>query len=589
MKNILRIIQISKPLHPIVAIITILIAFSSTLELVPPILSKFIVDEIVHQLETETGNLQKLILLIVITFLVGLISQIITTATERLGDHFAGRLRKFLTEKFYDKVLTFPQSYFDSEISGKIINQLNRAIFTIQNFINGSTNFILPTFLQSILTIGILAYYSLPIAAFITILFPIYLTLSYYSTKKWGEREVKKNYYDDLSRGRITEVIANIKLVKTALAEKREFDFISSNLANYNKIYADQSWTFHKFDFARNLSLILILLGVNIVTFINAFNGNITIGTLVLILQLVSQARRPLFAMSFILTNMQQAESGSKEYFEVLSLKSTENYKTQIKSVKVKNPTIEFKNVSFQYEKNLDVLDNVSFKCQSKDKVALVGHSGTGKTTIVNLILKLYNPTGGKILLNDKDYKNFSTQYIRSNIALVFQDAELFSSTIRSNVSYAKSNATEGEIINALKLANAWEFVKKLPKGLDNEIGERGVKLSGGQKQRIQIARAILQDAPILILDEATSSLDAKSEKDVQEALENLVQDRLVIIVAHRFSTIQNVEKIIVIDEGKVTDIGSPQKLSKKKGTYSELLRYQIEGNKKLLEKFEIY
>lgn len=589
MKNILKIIRISKPLHKIIGVIGLLIAVSSTLELIPPILSKFIVDEIVLQLQTSEGNFEKLIYLILLTFVLSLISQVITTATERLGDHFAGKLRKFLTEKFYDKVLTFPQSYFDSEIGGKIIHQLNRALFTIQTFINGSTNFILPAFLQSIFTILILAYYSIPIAALVAALFPIYLSLSYYSTKKWGEREIKKNYYEDLSRARIGEVVGNIKLVKTARAEEREFNFISSNLSNFNKVFGKQSWTFHKFDFTRNISLIIILLGINILAFKNTFEGVISIGTLVLILQLVNQARRPLFAMSFILTNLQQAESGSKEYFEILDLKSTENYKMDSKLTKLKNPHIEFKNVSFSYEKGQKVLSKVSFKCLAGDKIALVGHSGTGKTTLINLILKLYEPTSGNILLNGKQYKDLTHHFVRNNISLVFQDAELFSSTIAKNVAYAKPSASKTQINEALKLANAWEFVQKLPKGINNEIGERGVKLSGGQKQRIQIARAILENSPILILDEATSSLDAKSEKEVQEALEHLMKNKLVLIVAHRFSTIQSVEKIIVIDEGKVTDIDSPQRLAKKKGIYSELLKYQIDGNKKLLEKYEIF
>ncbi|HRN96634.1 MAG TPA: ATP-binding cassette domain-containing protein, partial [Candidatus Levybacteria bacterium] len=218
-----------------------------------------------------------------------------------------------------------------------------------------------------------------------------------------------------------------------------------------------------------------------------------------------------------------------------------------------------------------------------------VGHSGAGKSTIVNMILKFYNPTDGSIYLNGVNYAELDHQYIRNNISLVFQDNELFSSTIRENVEYGTANASEKDVIDALKKAYAYEFVQKLPKGIDSLVGERGVKLSGGQKQRIQIARAILKNAPILIMDEATSSLDAKSEKEVQNALENLMKDKLVIIIAHRFSTIQNVNKIVVIDNGKVVDYGSPHELSKKKGVYSDLLNYQIEGNKKLLENFEIY
>jgi ABC-type multidrug transport system fused ATPase/permease subunit len=170
----------------------------------------------------------------------------------------------------------------------------------------------------------------------------------------------------------------------------------------------------------------------------------------------------------------------------------------------------------------------------------------------------------------------------------VFQENELFSSTIRENVAYG-NNATDLAISQALKEANAYDFVEKLPKGIDTEVGERGIKLSGGQKQRIQIARAILKNSPILILDEATSNLDARSEMEVQKAMENLIKGRLTIIIAHRFSTIQNVDKIIVLDQGSVVDCGTPKELSQKKGIYSDLLRYQIEGNKKLLEKFEIY
>lgn len=589
MKNIFKIIQISKPLHNIAFVIGALILVTASLELVPPILSKFIVDEIINQIQNNGGSLDRLIFLLVITFLLSLLGVVLTTASNRLGDHFAGKLRKFLTEKFYDKVLTLPQSYFDGEVSGKIVNQLNRAIQSIQNFINGSTNFMLPTFLQSIFTVAVLAHYSIPIAICVAALFPIYLWLSFNSTKQWGMREVEKNKFEDLNRGRITEVVSNIKLVKSFNSQLSEFKFISDNLGDINKIYAKQSWTFHKYDFARNFSLIVIILGISVLAFYNAFTGAITVGTLVLILQLVNQARRPLFAMSFILTNIQQAEAGSKEYFEILELPSTEIYKKRETSKPLKNPTIEFKKVTFKYEKSELVLDGVTFKINPKEKVALVGHSGGGKTTLINLICKFYNPTSGDILLSGKSYKKLTHQFVRNNIALVFQENELFSTSIAQNIAYGKPDAKKSEIEKALKLANAWDFVQKLPNGAESEVGERGIRLSGGQKQRIQIARAILKNSPILILDEATSSLDSKSEHEVQIALENLMRDKLVIIIAHRFSTIQNVNKILVIDGGKIVDSGNPQELSNKKGIYSDLLHYQIEGNKKLLEKFDIY
>ncbi|MBI3366446.1 ABC transporter ATP-binding protein [Candidatus Roizmanbacteria bacterium] len=587
MKNILRIIRISKPLYHLVVFLIVLIFITACIELIAPILSKFIVDQIVLQLKTKSGNLQELIKLIGIAFFMSFVGVVLTVITDRIGDHFAGRLRKFLTERFYAKVLSLPQAYFDSELSGKILNQLSRGILTINGFMNMSSNFLLPTLLQSLFTIAIMIRYNGLVGLLTFLLFPIYLSLSHYSTKKWGKEEYKKNSIEDYSRGRIQEVIANIKLVKSFNSEQKEYSIISANLNKSNEIYARQSTNFHIFDFLRNMSLITIIAAINIVVFYNTFNGLLTIGEMVLILQLLNQARRPLFAMSFILTQIQTAESGSKEFFEILDLPSTEPYDQIPRGEHLKNPHIKFKNISFKYETSEQVLKNVSFNLSGNKTYALVGHSGVGKTTIVNLMLKLYLPTSGTIVLNEKKYSEYDHRTIRKNIGLVFQENELFSSTIRENVAYG-SNASEKEIVYALKLANAYDFVMKFPNKIDSEIGERGVRLSGGQKQRIQIARAILKNAPILILDEATSSLDSQSEMEVQKGLKNLMNNKLVIIIAHRFSTIQNVDSIIVIDKGIVADFGNPQELSKRKGIYLDLLTYQIEGNKKLLANFDI-
>lgn len=574
-------------MYRILGLICFLIVISVALELAAPLLSKNIVDNIVAQVSGSGGNLNNLVILVVITFGLNLAGIAVSALSERVGDHFAGQQRKLLTEKFYNKVLSLPQTYFDSEMSGKIVNQLNRGIFTIQNFTNAATNFIVPSFLQSLLIIIILARYSLLISVLVFLLFPIYLVLSYYSSLQWGKYENKKNKHEDLLRGRIQEVIGNIRIVKGFLTEKAEFDFSSDKLTEINKIFAKQSRTYHVIDFFRNLSLVIILLGINILVFYQTFTGVMTIGVMVLIIQLVLQARRPLFAMSFILTQLQNAESGSKEFFEILELPESEEFLLKSNHKKLIKPSLEFKNVVFSYADSAQVLNKVSFKVNPLEKVALVGHSGAGKSTITNLILKLYTPTQGNIILNGIDYKELSYKDVRQNIALVFQENELFSTSVRENVAYG-TKATEAEIVAALKSANAWDFVKKLPHGMDSEIGERGIKLSGGQKQRIQIARAILKNAPILMLDEATSSLDAKSEMEVQAALSKLMEEKLVIIIAHRFSTLQNVDHVIVINEGRITQKGTPKELANQPGVYSDLLQYQIEGNKKLLEGFEL-
>ncbi|MBE2280433.1 MAG: ABC transporter ATP-binding protein [Ignavibacteriaceae bacterium] len=588
MKNIFKILSIAKPLHGLMVSIILISIVGAAFEIVTPLLSGRILDEVVKQAGSESRETDELVRLLAISFAATIVFLIARSLTQRLGDHLAGKIRQLLTEIFYDKAFTLPQSYYDSEVSGKIVNQLNRGITTIQGFINTATNFIIPTFLQAIIVIGILGYYNLALGVLMVIIFPIYLAISSISTKRWGKKEEVKNVIEDQTRGRIQEAISNIKLVKGYTNEQKEFNIVSDNLTSINKIYRKQSNEFHIFDFSREFVLYLILFATSIIIFYNAFEGLITIGTVIVLIQLVDRARQPLFGMSFILGQIQMAESGSKEYFEILALDSKEDYKNDSSVELVKSPELEFKNVSFNYGENSKVFENISFKIKQNEMVALVGPSGAGKSTIVNLILKFYDPTSGDLFLNGKNYKEVSANFVRKNISLVFQENELFSSTIKENVAYG-SEIDDTKVVDALKKANAWDFVSNLEKGIDTEVGERGVRLSGGQRQRIQIARAIYKDAPILILDEATSSLDAKSESEVSEAIDNLVKDRLVIIIAHRFSTIQNANKVIVLNDKRVEEVGTPQELSAKPGIYSELLQYQIEGNKKLLKKFEIY
>jgi len=584
MDNIKKIISFSKPLHKFYWMLTFLIVTSSSLGLVSPIIYKRIIDDIISQ----SSTMNQLAGWIALAFVIELVGSLFGTFSNRLGDFTSGRLKQYLTERFYAKVLSLNQDFFDSEISGKISNQLARGMEVIGGFANSISNFILPSFLQTAIIIAILSYYNIYIGLFIFALFPTYYFLTQFSTKAWGKLEEVKNKLDDLIRGRINEVLGNMRLVKSFTNEMREYKFISSNLTKSNAIYDKQSTTFHKIDFLRNISLNIILTLVSVLVFNGAFNQSITVGTVVLIFQYISLAKYPLYAMSYILTQVQMAESGSKEFFEIMHLESKEDIFERKAGIILKKPSISFSKVSFKYKDSKDVIDNVSFKLDYPQSIALVGHSGAGKSTIINMILKLYEPQKGSITLNGTDYSDLSTTDIRQNISLVFQDNELFSTSIRDNVSYGKPDATDKEIITALKRAQAWEFVSKMDKLLETEIGERGVRLSGGQKQRIQIARAILHSAPILILDEATSSLDSHSEMLVHEALQHLMKEKLVIIIAHRFSTIQDVDKIIVIDKGKVSDMGTPQELASRKGIYSELLGYQVEGNKKLLKEFEI-
>jgi ATP-binding cassette subfamily B protein len=593
MKNIRKIVTLSKPLFKKIVLLSLLVLVTSVLQQFQPFFVMWIVNNIEAQIVSGSGNMQQVLLLMLGMLLVNLMAQILSALGMRFGDYISSRLRRFLTEEFYQKVFTLPQRYFDSEISGKILNQLSRGIQSIQDFVDMMTNFVMPAIFQSIFTIAILLYYNVVVGLMALAIFPAYILISNYSTKKWGREEVKKNKLEDQTRGRIQEVIANIRLVRGYMTQTDEWALVSKTLNKVNQIYDKQSTSYHIINFFREFSLELVLMAISLIVFYQTFLGVISIGVMVLILQLLNQLRRPLFAMSFILERIQRAESGSKEYFEVLELPGSENFsrlRTNNLRKRIVEPSIKFEGVDFAYDKKGEiVLKDLSFQIEAKQTVALVGHSGAGKSTIINLILKFYQPTKGEIYLNDMPYSKLSHAEVRSHIALVFQENELFSTTVRENVAYGLPQATDEEIYEALRKANAYDFVMKFSKGIEAEIGERGVKLSGGQKQRIQIARAILHDAPILIMDEATSSLDSKSESEIQVALENLMNDKLVIIIAHRFSTIQNVDRILVVDQGKLADAGDPQELAKRKGVYAELLQYQIEGNQKLLEKYELH
>lgn len=591
MPNIWKIIRLAQPLRWWFALLIILVLMYSALSQGVPLISKLIVDEIEKNVTSGDGDIDRLYFLIFISFSVAALSITVQAISSRVGDFVASRLRRDLAQRFYRKIFTLPQRYFDGEISGKIANQLTRGIETIQQFVGGVANFTVPAFLQIFWTVGILAYFNIWVALLTLLIFPLYIAISIYSARLWGMSEVQKNKLEDISRGRIQEVLTNMKLVKVSNTQNQEWTLVSDKLGEVNKIYDKQSFTYHLLNFWRNFGLEIILALIGLIVFVETYNGNLSTGTLILIFQQLDLVRRPLFAMSFIVEAVQRAESGSKEYFEVLDLDSVETLPQSKEDIhaEMKQPNIVFENVAFAYDDKRKVLKDMSFTMDKKETVALVGHSGAGKTTIISLILKLYEPDKGKIFIDGHDYEKMTHQEIRQNIALVFQENELFSSTVRENIAYGVKNATDEQVEKALKKAYAYDFVMKFPDGLDEEIGERGVKLSGGQKQRLQIARAIMQDAPILILDEATSSLDAKSEYLVQQALDNLTEDRLVIMIAHRFSTLQNVDRIIVLNEGEIVDQGTPKELSKRDGIYSELLRYQVEGNAKLLSEYELY
>jgi ATP-binding cassette subfamily B protein len=587
MKNIFKVLVYSKQLWPYYAAISVFTILLSLMSLLQPLLSGWAIDEIS---KGSDAQIKYVVYIAIGIFLLEVLSTIFSNIGGYLGDQMSARLNKYLSSKYYQHLLELPQSYFDSELSGKIINRLNRSITQITNFMQMMSNNFLQFIFSTVFSLIVVAYYSWQVALLLFTLYPIYIGLTLKTSNTWLKYQAKKNTQLDIATGRFAESINQIKVVKSYIQEKREINFFSRHMQKMININKPQSAYWHKRDVQRRLILNLIFFGVYLFIFVQAAKGLYSPGVAVALILYAMQIRIPIFTISFLVENTQKAVADSKDYFEIMSMEPIIADIVNAEPLNVNKGNIDFKNVRFSYGKQ-EVLKGLTFTVVPDSKVALVGESGEGKTTITNLLIRLYEPTAGNINIDNQDITKVTQNSLRDNIAVVFQDPALFSGTIYENIAYANPSATKNDIIKAAKAANAEEFILKLDKGYDTQIGERGLKLSGGQKQRISIARALLKDAPILILDEATSSLDSRSEALVQIALDKLMKGRTTIIIAHRLTTIAGVDKIVTLKNGKIDEQGSPKELAKTNGIYARLLQISSrhdEKAKKQLKEFEI-
>lgn len=589
MQHIIRILKSSRELWPYYAVISAVTVLVSLASLFVPILTGWAIDEIRHG---HTANIHYLVWLAIALFGLDLAGTFLNNIGGYLGDQMSTKLNKVLCSRYYQHILSLPQQFFDTELSGKIINRLNRSIVQITNFMQMMSNNFLQFILTTIFALIAVAHYSLPVALLLFTLYPIYVWLTVRSSSTWQDYQATKNLHTDIASGRFAEAISQIKVVKSFIQEPQELKFFDKH---YSKVVATnkpQSRFWHVRDVRRRLVLNGIFLLVFLFIFIQAAKGMYTPGVAVALILLAQQIRIPIFTISFLVENTQKAVADSKDYFNIMNLRPQITDLPSAASLVVKDGAIAINNVSFSYDVKQPVLKNINLEIKPDTKIALVGESGEGKTTLTNLLLRLYEPEKGNITIDGQDIHKVTQTSLRANIGVVFQEPALFSGSIRENIAYANLKAGNAAILAAAKAANAHEFIAKLENGYDTEIGERGLKLSGGQKQRIAIARALLKDAPILILDEATSSLDSRSEAMVQEALERLMKGRTTIIIAHRLSTIQHVDQIITLKNGKIDEIGSPAELEKTNGIYAQLLALQrgkkTEQIKKKLQQFEI-
>lgn len=480
-----------------------------------------------------------------------------------------------LRNAVYTKTVELPLSYFSEQKKGDIMARVTNDVATLQYSMLPVLELIAREPLTIIFTLIGMLLLSAKLTLFVFVFIPIsgiIISRIGKSLKRKSDRVQKEQ---GIILSTLEETLTGLRIIKAFNAEEKfdnKFRESTSRFYNFsNKLLNRQNLASPTSEFLGILVIsILLWYGGQLVLVDESLDGSSFIAFMGLAYNIMVPAK----AISRGLYNIKQGNAAAERIQEIIDtpnpLKDVSNAieKTEF------NSEIEFKNISFKYQDEY-VLKDFSLTIPKGKTVALVGQSGSGKSTIANLITRFYHVNKGEILIDGININNITTSSLRKQLGIVTQDAILFNDTIKNNLKLGNENASDEEVIDALKIANAWEFVKTLPKGIETNIGDAGNKLSGGQKQRLSIARAVLKSPPIMILDEATSALDTESERLVQIALENLMKNRTSIVIAHRLSTIQNADIIVVLNKGEIVEQGKHSELIAKKGVYQKLVEMQ--------------
>ena len=501
----------------------------------------------------------------------------LTYTVGYLNTWVGGKITNLLKADLFKKMLTFETEFFASRNSGDILVQFSGNADTACAGLLSNVKSFVQKFFTSVSLIFVLFYNSWQLALVcVTILLCAFLPML----------SLKRRVAPVLNKSMQVGAILTTKYNETYEGNKT---IISYNLEKYqNNRYLN---VLHEtFDLSMKLFKrtqwltpvihIVLSFGIALALWFGSYlisRGTLTTGGFVSFLTSLILLYTPIKALGGDYNAVLRSFWAVEQVFAILDAKPTIQNRPNAIQMPKAIKQIKFNNVSFEYQKDVPVLKNVNLSVNSGETIAVVGNSGGGKTTLVNLLPRFYDVTKGEITFDDKDIRDFTLESLRQNIAVVFQDNFLFGGTIRENIMLGNENATEEELKRATKLAYLDDFLKTLKHGLDTKIGERGILLSGGQKQRIAIARAFLKNAPILVLDEATSALDNKSEAVVQKAIENLMHEKTVFVIAHRLSTIRNASKIVVVNDGQIVETGTHEELlAIECGAYKTLYEMQF-------------
>lgn len=493
--------------------------------------------------------------------------------------------RRDYSQKVMEKILTLPLSFYDENNPGRIAGIVTKGITNHLWTYPEIAGQLIPKLIRILGIFVIILFIEWWLAIAFIISFMVILLLSLIHLKKLIKLEEKLDRHQGNTESRTSEIITNIKTVKAFATEFRELERQKQRLNREYKVVINKihfgyiklvTWS----KTAIQLSLFLVLLSILIPT----INGQITIGHFITTFTIASMAYAELEPINVLAETFARRYASLIHFQEFLDLSAGEDAASLIPEYLPNNPykfngKIEFNNVSFGYNPNQLVLQNINFVIEPYQTIALVGRSGSGKSTLVKLLFRYFEPLKGQILIDETDIHCLDIARYRRRLAIVHQEVDLFNGTILDNIIYGNPNVTFNEVKQACKIARVDEFLEDLPKGYYTVVGERGVRLSGGQKQRLGIARALIINPDILIFDEATSSLDYQSEREIQLAMSSILGTRTTIIIAHRLSTVREADKIIVLDQGRILEVGNHQELLSQKGIYHRLHSLQESGD----------
>ena len=558
------------PKRKLVLLGLLLIAISKAASFVSPIASRYLIDDVI--VKKDLNMLKYLVAGVMLAILVQAVTSFLLTKILSVQAQY---LISELRAQVQKKVLALPVRFFDNAKSGALVSRIMSDVEGVRNLIGTGLVQLVGGIITAVVSLTLLMKISVYMTLFTFIPLTIFAIIALKAFKIIRPIFRNRGKINAEVKGRLTETLGGIRVIKGFNAEKQEEEVFEEGV---ERLYENVKKSLTTTAFMTSSSTFLLGVATTSVMGFGGYKiiqGTLTVGEFVEFMVLLGLMIAPIVQMSSVGSQLTEALAGLDRTEELMNLEEEADEENRTIILGDVVGSMSFKNVSFSYEKDKEVLHNISFDVEPGQVIALVGSSGSGKSTIAGLAASFLNPDSGTITIDGHDLSKVNLNSFRQHLGVVLQDDFLFEGTIRENILFPRPDASEEKLMEAVKAAYVDEFTDRFDKGLDTLIGERGVKLSGGQRQRIAIARAILANPKILVLDEATSSLDTESEALIQKSLGELTKGRTTFVIAHRLSTIRKADQILVIENGHILEQGTHEELIASEGRYYNLFTYQ--------------